>query len=80
VTKVPVLAGLRYAVTSPIIRTFFVIWTVGAFLVTPLSAVVLPVYAREQLGGAGALAAAVTCLGAGGLCGRRCSPCCWPPR
>jgi hypothetical protein len=67
-------------VTSPIIRTFFVIWTVGAFLVTPLSAVVLPVYAREQLGGAGALAAAVTCLGAGGLCGRRCSPCCWPPR
>jgi MFS family permease len=69
VAKVPVLAGLRYVVTSPIIRTFFVIWTVGAFLVTPLSAVLLPVYAREQLGGPGALAAAVTCFGAGGLCG-----------
>ncbi|WP_433291962.1 MFS transporter [Actinoplanes sp. CA-030573] len=65
----PVLAGLRFVRSSPIIRTFFVIWTAGAFLVTPLSAVLLPVYARERFGGAAALAAMVTALGAGGLIG-----------
>jgi MFS family permease len=68
-SPVPLLAGVRFVVRDPLIRTFFVIWTVGAFLVTPLTAVLLPVYAREHLGGAGALAAAVTCFGAGGLCG-----------
>jgi MFS family permease len=65
----PLLSGLRFVRDSAIIRTFFVIWTAGAFLVTPLSAVLLPNYAREQFGSADALAAAVTALGAGGLCG-----------
>lgn len=67
--RLPVLAGLRFVRTNPLIRTFFIIWTAGAFLVTPLSAVLLPVYARERLGGAAALAAMVTALGAGGLLG-----------
>jgi MFS family permease len=62
-------AGLRYIRRTPIIRTFFIIWTVGAFLVTPLSNVLLPVYAHQRLGSAGALAAAITALGAGGLTG-----------
>jgi MFS family permease len=67
--RLPLLAGLRFAWSSRIIRTFFVIWTVGAFLVTPLSGVLLPVYARERFGTADALAAMVTAIGAGGLLG-----------
>jgi hypothetical protein len=49
--------------------TFFIIWTSGALLIGPLAAVVLPVYARQELGGAGSLAACVTAYGAGGLAG-----------
>jgi MFS family permease len=63
-------AGLRYIRRTPIIRTFFIIWTVGAFLVTPLSNELLPVYAHQRPGSAGALAAAITALGAGGFTAR----------
>lgn len=63
------LDGLRFVRRAPLLRTFFVIWTVGAFLIGPLAAVVLPVYAREELGGSGSLAAAVTAYGLGGLAG-----------
>jgi MFS family permease len=65
----PILAGLRFIRRSPVVRTFFVIWTAGAFLIAPLSAVLLPVYAGERFGTAGALAATITALGVGGLLG-----------
>ncbi|MFI6070659.1 MFS transporter [Actinoplanes sp. NPDC051343] len=65
----PLLAGLRFIRNSPIIRTFLIIWTAGAFLVTPLAGVMLPVYTNQRFGTAGALAAAVTALGAGGILG-----------
>jgi MFS family permease len=65
----PLLGGLRFVRRSPMIRTFFIIWTVGAFLVTPLAGLVLPVYAHQRFGGAGALGATITALGVGGLLG-----------
>ena len=63
------LDGVRFVLATPLLRTFFVIWTVGAFMIAPLVAVILPVYAREELGGPGSLAAAVTAYGVGGLAG-----------
>jgi MFS family permease len=63
------LDGLRFVLKTPLLRTFFVIWIVGAFLIDPLAPVVLPVYAREELGGAGSLAACITAYGVGGLLG-----------
>jgi len=65
----PLLAGARFVWNSRLIRTFFIIWTVGAFLITPLSGVLLPVYADQRFGTAGALAATITALGVGGLLG-----------
>jgi hypothetical protein len=61
--------GLRFVLRTPLLVTFFTIWTVGAFLIGPLAAVILPVYAQQELGGAGSLAATVTAYGAGGLLG-----------
>ena len=63
------LEGLRFVVGTPLLRIFFVIWTVGGFLIAPLASVVLPAYVRRELGGAGDLAAAVTAYGLGGLVG-----------
>jgi MFS family permease len=63
------LDGLRYVVETPVLRTFFVIWTVGGFLIGPLASVLLPVYARQELGGAGSLAACIAAYGLGGLVG-----------
>ena len=56
-------------IQNRLLRTFFAIWTVGGFLIAPLAAVVLPAYARQELGGSGDLAAAVTAYGFGGLVG-----------
>ena len=67
--RVPVLEGLRFVIQNRLLRTFFAIWTVGGFLIAPLAAVVLPAYARQELGGSGDLAAAVTAYGFGGLVG-----------
>jgi MFS family permease len=66
---VPVLAGLRLVVRTPLLRVFFTIWTVGGFLIAPVATVLLPAYARENLDGASSLAWAVTAYGAGGLAG-----------
>jgi MFS family permease len=63
------LDGFRFVLGQPLLRTFFLIWTVGGFFIAPLAAVVLPVYAKEELGGAGSLAATVVAYGAGGLVG-----------
>jgi MFS family permease len=63
------LEGLRFVLATPLLRAFFAIWTLGAFLIGPLAAVILPVYARQELGGAGSLAASVTAYGVGGLLG-----------
>ncbi|CAA9319434.1 MAG: hypothetical protein AVDCRST_MAG48-2548, partial [uncultured Friedmanniella sp.] len=54
---------------SPLLRVFFAIWTVGGFLIAPVATVLLPAYARENLGTASALAATVTAYGVGGLVG-----------
>lgn len=69
VGRTHLLEGLRYVLETPLLRTFFTIWTVGAFLIDPLAPVLLPVYAREELGGAGTLAACITAYGLGGLAG-----------
>jgi MFS family permease len=61
--------GVRFVWRQPLLRTFFTIWTIGGFVIAPLAAVVLPVYAKEELGGAGSLAACVTAYGVGGLVG-----------
>jgi MFS family permease len=65
----PALSGLRLVVRTPLLRVFFTIWTVGGFLIAPVATVLLPAYARENLGGASTLAAAVTAYGVGGLVG-----------
>jgi len=65
----PLLGGLRFIRETPLLLTLFAMWMVGGFLIGPLAAVVLPVYAREELGGAGELAACVSAYGAGGLAG-----------
>ncbi|HYH35516.1 MAG TPA: MFS transporter [Nocardioides sp.] len=65
----PALSGLRLVLGTPLLRVFFTIWTVGGFLVAPVTAVLLPAYARENLDGAASLAAAVTAYGVGGLVG-----------
>jgi MFS family permease len=65
----PLLGGLRFVLRTPLLLTLFSMWMVGGFLIGPLAAVVLPVYARQELGGAGSLAACVTAYGAGGLVG-----------
>jgi MFS family permease len=61
--------GIRFVLSQPLLRTFFAMWTAGAFLIGPLASVLLPVYAREELGGAGSFAACVTAYGVGGLVG-----------
>ena len=65
----PPLSGLRLVLGTPLLRVFFTIWTVGGFLIAPVATVLLPAYARENLGTAAALAAAVTAYGVGGLVG-----------
>jgi MFS family permease len=63
------LAGLATIAANPTLRTFVVVWTLGNFLIAPLATVWLPVYAREELGGAAALGVLVTAYGVGGLAG-----------
>ena len=65
----PLLGGVRFVLETPLLFTLFAMWMVGGFLIGPLAAVVLPVYARQELGGAGSLAACVTAYGVGGLAG-----------
>ena len=61
--------GLRFVSGDATVRTFFVLPTLGIFLIGPLASVILPVYARERLGGAHGLAVAMGAYGAGGLAG-----------
>ncbi|MFL5953243.1 MAG: MFS transporter [Gaiellaceae bacterium] len=63
------LGGLRLIAHDSALRSFLVVWTLGNFLIAPLAAVWLPVYARERLGGAGALGVLVTAYGVGGIAG-----------
>jgi MFS family permease len=67
--RAPLRDGVRFVLATPLLRAFFVIWTAGGFLIGPLAGVLLPVYAQQELGGAGALAACVAAYGAGGLAG-----------
>jgi MFS family permease len=63
------LEGLAAVATDTTLRTFIVVWAAGNFLIAPLATVWLPVYARRELGGAGALGILVTAYGVGGLAG-----------
>jgi Major Facilitator Superfamily len=65
------LEGVRFVLSVPALRTFFTVATIGNFLIAPLGPVLLPVYARSELGGAGALAVLVSAYGVGGLVGAR---------
>jgi MFS family permease len=65
----PLGEGIRFVLGTPLLFTFFGMWMVGGFLIGPLASVVLPVYAKDVLGGAGSLAACVTAYGVGGLGG-----------
>jgi MFS family permease len=64
-----VLTGLGFIAREPLVRALLVLPMVGNFFISPLGPVVLPVYAREVLGGAEAFAAMMAAYGAGGLVG-----------
>lgn len=64
-----VVDGLRFIAREPLVRALLVLTTIGNFFISPLGPVVLPVYAREELGGAGAFGALMAAYGAGGLMG-----------
>jgi len=63
------LDGLSFVAREPLVRAFLVLPALGNFLISPLAPVVLPIYARQELGGAGAFAALMGAYGAGGLLG-----------
>ena len=69
VERTRLMDGLRFVIHEPLLRTFFLIWTIGGFFIGPLASVVLPFYAKHEFGGAGSLAAAITAYGLGGLAG-----------
>src|SRR5215210_627025 len=61
--------GLRFVTREPVVRALLVVPTVGNFFISPLAPVVLPVYARDQLGGPGAFSALIAAYGLGGIFG-----------
>ncbi len=63
------LEGLRFIAGDAVLRTFLATATLGNFLIAPLAPVLLPVYARNELGGATDLGLLVGAYGAGGLAG-----------
>jgi MFS family permease len=62
-------SGLAFIARDPVLRTLLTMASLGSFCIAPLSTVLLPVYAREELGGAGDYAALIAAYGAGGLAG-----------
>ena len=62
-------AGLRFLARDDVLARVLAVSTVGNFLIAALAPVLLPIYAREELGGAGDLAFLVGAYGAGGLAG-----------
>lgn len=64
-----VLEGLSFVARERVVRAFLVLPMVGNFFISPLGPVVLPIYARQELGGAGAFGAMMGAYGAGGLVG-----------
>lgn len=61
--------GLRFVAHEPVVRALLVLPVVGNFFISPLAPVLLPVYARDELGGAGTFAALMAAFGAGGVVG-----------
>jgi MFS family permease len=61
--------GLRFVVSEPVVRALLVLPAVGNFFISPLGPVVLPVYARDELGGPAAFGALMAAYGVGGLLG-----------
>jgi MFS family permease len=62
-------SGLGFIARDPVLRTLLTMASLGSFCIAPLSTVLLPVYAREQLDGAADYAALIAAYGAGGLAG-----------
>jgi MFS family permease len=61
--------GLRFVAQEPVVRALLVLPVMGNFFISPLAPVLLPVYARDELGGAGTFAALMAAFGAGGVVG-----------
>jgi MFS family permease len=62
-------AGLSFIAREPLVRAFLVIPMVGSFLIGPLTPLLLPIYAREELGGASEFGALMGAYGFGGIVG-----------
>jgi MFS family permease len=63
------IEGLRFVWREHLVRSFLLLAMAGNFLIAPLAPVLLPVYAREELGGAGDLGLLLGLYGLGGLVG-----------
>jgi MFS family permease len=63
------LDGLSFVAREPVIRAFLLLPVLGNFLISPLAPLLLPIYARQELGGAGAYAALMAAYGVGGVLG-----------
>jgi MFS family permease len=61
--------GLRFVRRERMLVAFLLLSTVGNFLIAALAPVLLPLYAQEELGGAGDLGLLIGAYGAGGLMG-----------
>src|SRR5215216_3295873 len=62
-------AGVKFVAGERVLRTLLAMASAGSFSIAPLATVLLPVYARDRLGGAGAYAATVAAYGVGGVLG-----------
>ncbi len=63
------LDGLSFVAREPVVRAFLALPTVGSFLVSPLTPVLLPLYARQELGGPAAFGVLMGAYGGGGIAG-----------
>jgi MFS family permease len=63
------IEGLRFMRNDAVLLSLLVVSTLGNLLISPLASVILPVYAREELDGAGELGLTVAAYGVGGIVG-----------
>jgi MFS family permease len=63
------IEGLRFVRHDAVLLALLANMTLGNLLISPLAPVILPVYAREELGGPGELGLTIAAYGAGGIAG-----------
>jgi len=61
--------GIRFVLREPVVRLLITLVVVGTFLISPLAAVLLPVLARREFGGASSYGVMMAAYGVGGLLG-----------